>query len=406
MCILKDPMSKRALPMTAMHRARPSLILVLIGWIGLWFAASAPAQVAIPQPPPIDAESYILMDFDSQHVIAEINAHDRVEPASITKLMTSYVAFHELKRGNIALDDQILISERAWRTGGSRMFVEVNTRVDLESLLKGIIIQSGNDASVAVAEHIAGTEEAFALLMNEYAKALGMTDTYYVNATGLPDPSQLTSARDSAILARAIIAEFPEFYQWYSEREFTYADIRQHNRNRLLWRDPSVDGLKTGHTDAAGYCLVTSASRNNMRLISVVMGSSGEESRATSSQSLLNYGFRFFETYPLFEPNQTVATATVWQGVADQVEVTIDEAIYVTLPRGRFDDLQNELVLEGNLMAPLEAGQAVGSLTIRLDDEVLAIQPVKTQSAVDQAGFFGRAQDRFKMWWEGMFDDG
>ncbi len=397
------------MPTKTTHAMNPFYGRILIWMTGLALLASASsvmAQVAIPQPPPIDAKSYILVDFHSGHVIAENDAHDRVEPASITKLMTSYVAFQELKRGNISLDDQVLISERAWRTGGSRMFVEVNTRVDLESLLRGIIIQSGNDASVAVAEHIAGTEEAFALLMNEYAKALGMTDTFYVNSTGLPDPAQLTSARDSATLAQAIISEFPEFYGWYSQREFTYADIRQHNRNRLLWRDPSVDGLKTGHTEAAGYCLVTSASRNDMRLISVVMGSASEESRATSSQSLLNYGFRFFETYALYESEQTVASAQVWQGVVNEVEVAIDEAIFVTVPRGRFNDIENELALDGNLVAPLEVGQNVGSLTVRLDDEVLAERSVKTQSAVEAAGFFSRTSDKFKLWWDGMFGDG
>lgn len=391
---------------SVMNPIRRPICLLLMGWALLASASPSLAQVAIPQPPPIDAKSYILVDFHSGQVIAEKDSHDRVEPASITKLMTSYVAFHELKRGNVSLNDEVLISERAWRTGGSRMFVEVNTRVNLEALLKGIIIQSGNDASVAVAEHIAGTEEAFAILMNEYAKALGMSDTFYVNATGLPDPAQLTSARDSATLAKAIISEFPEFYDWYSQREFTYADIRQHNRNRLLWRDPSVDGLKTGHTEAAGYCLVTSASRNDMRLISVVMGSSGEESRATSSQSLLNYGFRFFETYALYEREQTVASAQVWQGVVDEVWVTIDEAIFVTVPRGRFDDIENELALEGDLVAPIEAGQTVGALTVRLDDEILAERSVKTQSSVEAAGFFGRAQDRFKLWWDGMFNDG
>lgn len=414
MCILKGPMPHSTTILAMMPASRSSVMnpirrpicLLLMGWALLASASPSLAQVAIPQPPPIDAKSYILVDFHSGQVIAEKDSHDRVEPASITKLMTSYVAFHELKRGNVSLNDEVLISERAWRTGGSRMFVEVNTRVNLEALLKGIIIQSGNDASVAVAEHIAGTEEAFAILMNEYAKALGMSDTFYVNATGLPDPAQLTSARDSATLAKAIISEFPEFYDWYSQREFTYADIRQHNRNRLLWRDPSVDGLKTGHTEAAGYCLVTSASRNDMRLISVVMGSSGEESRATSSQSLLNYGFRFFETYALYEREQTVASAQVWQGVVDEVEVTIDEAIFVTVPRGRFDDIENELALEGDLVAPIEAGQTVGALTVRLDDEILAERSVKTQSSVEAAGFFGRAQDRFKLWWDGMFNDG
>ncbi len=364
------------------------------------------AQVAIPSAPPIDAKSYILMDFHSQQVVAEQDSHAPVEPASITKLMTSYVAFNEVARGNISLDDEVLISEKAWRTGGSRMFVEVNTRVDVASLLKGVIIQSGNDASVAIAEYVAGTEEAFALLMNEYAKVLGMQDTFYVNATGLPDPSQTTTAYDSAILARAIIDRFPEFYDWYSQREFTYGGILQHNRNRLLWRDPSVDGLKTGHTEAAGYCLVTSASRNDMRLISVVMGSSSEESRATSSQSLLNYGFRFFETYSLYQPQDTVATAAVWEGVSDEVSLRVDEPVFVTVPRGRFDDLSSELALDGNITAPLSEGQAVGALQVRLDDEVLAERQVITEHSVDAAGFIGRTQDRLKLWWQGMFDDG
>lgn len=364
------------------------------------------AQVAIPQAPPVDARSYILMDFHSQQIIAQKDAHSPVEPASITKLMTSYVAFHELKRGNVSLDNEVLISERAWRTGGSRMFVQVNTRVDVESLLKGIIIQSGNDASVAIAEHIAGTEEAFALLMNEYAKSLGMNDTFYVNSTGLPDPVQLTSAWDSALLARAIIDEFPDYYDWYSQREYTYNEIRQHNRNRLLWRDPSVDGLKTGHTEAAGYCLVTSASRNDMRLITVVMGSASEESRATSSQSLLNYGFRFFETYALYTPEDVVATQSVWQGKVDEVNLTLDEAVFVTVPRGRFKDLENSLALDGALVAPLEAGQVVGTLNVMLDNEVLAERAVLAQEAIESAGFFGRTQDRFTMWWRGMFGDG
>jgi len=368
--------------------------------------AAVQAQVAIPQAPPVDAESYILLDFHSQQIIAQKEAHMPVEPASITKLMTSYVAFNELERGTIALDDEVLISERAWRTGGSRMFVQVNTRVDVESLLKGIIIQSGNDASVAIAEYIAGTEEAFALLMNQYAEALGMTDTFYVNATGLPNPAQVTSAWDSALLARAIINEFPQFYDWYSEREYTYNEIRQHNRNRLLWRDPSVDGLKTGHTEAAGYCLVTSASRNDMRLISVVMGSSSEESRATSSQSLLNYGFRFFETYSLYAPDDVIATQEVWQGKADEVALYIDEEVFVTVPRGRFDDISNSLVLDGALMAPIEAGQVVGALNVVLDDEVLAERAVLAREPIEQAGFIGRTQDRLKLWWRGMFDDG
>ena len=411
MCILKEnPMPKRAMIMNSM-RQLCSILLAPIAAIAVFAAVmshgtAVQAQVAIPQPPPVDAESYILLDFHSQQIIAEKDAHMPVEPASITKLMTSYVAFNELERGNMALDDEVLISERAWRTGGSRMFVQVNTRVDVESLLKGIIIQSGNDASVAIAEYIAGTEEAFALLMNEYAKALGMKDTFYVNATGLPDPAQMTSAWDSALLARAIISEFPQFYDWYSEREYTYNEIRQHNRNRLLWRDPSVDGLKTGHTEAAGYCLVTSASRNDMRLISVVMGSSSEESRATSSQSLLNYGFRFYETYSLYTPDDVVATQQVWEGTSDEVELVLDEGVFVTVPRGRFDDISNTLALDGALVAPIEAGQVVGSLNVVLDDEVLAERAVLAKEPIEQAGFFGRTGDRLKLWWRGMFDDG
>lgn len=384
---------------------KPMLTSIFSLLIALSWAPAVLAQVAIPAPPPIDAESYILVDFHSQQVIASDRPNTQVEPASITKLMTSYVAFNEIERGNISLDDEVLISERAWRTPGSRMFVEVNTRVDVASLLKGIIIQSGNDASVAIAEYVAGTEEAFALLMNEYAKVLGMNDTFYVNATGLPDPNQLTTAHDSALLARAIIDRFPQFYDWYSQREFTYGGIRQHNRNRLLWRDPSVDGLKTGHTDSAGYCLVTSASRNDMRLISVVMGSSSEESRATSSQSLLNYGFRFYETYSLYTPQDTVATAQVWEGLVDEVPLKVSEPIFVTVPRGRFDDLANELALEGNLTAPLSADQAVGIVRVSLDGKVLAQQDVITQQAVEQAGFLGRTQDRIKLWWQGVFEN-
>jgi serine-type D-Ala-D-Ala carboxypeptidase (penicillin-binding protein 5/6) len=279
---------------TAIARIFSTLTLVLA-------LASAPAlfaQTPVPAAPSVGATSYILMDFHSETVIAERDPDAQVEPASITKLMTSYVAFNEIARGNLALDDQVRISENAWRTPGSRMFVEVGNRVSVEDLLRGIIIQSGNDASVAIAEHLGGTEAVFASMMNEQARRLGMVNTNYVNSTGLPDPEQYTSARDSALLAQALIRDFPEFYSWYSEREFTYADIRQHNRNRLLWRDPSVDGLKTGHTSSAGYCLVTSASRDGMRLISVVMGTASEEARATASQALAQLRFPLLRDLP------------------------------------------------------------------------------------------------------------
>ena len=256
------------------------------------------AQSPVPSAPSVGATSYVLMDFHSDTVVAELDAEAQVEPASITKLMTSYVVFSEIVDGNLALSEEVLVSEKAWRTEGSRMFIEVGTRLTVEELLKGVIIQSGNDASVALAEHVGGSEEVFAGMMNEAAREIGMTGTNYVNATGLPHPDQYTTARDVARLASALISGFPDFYTWYSEREYTYGGIRQHNRNRLLWRDPSVDGLKTGHTESAGYCLVTSAMRDGMRLISVVMGTDSEEARATASQSLLNYGFRFFRDLP------------------------------------------------------------------------------------------------------------
>ncbi len=367
------------------------------------FSSAMAAQVPVPAPPVIDTSSHILMDFHSGEEIAAQLPDERVEPASITKLMTSYVVFKEIERGNLSLDDLVLVSEKAWRTPGSRMFIEVDSQVDVETLLQGIIIQSGNDASVALAEHIGGSEDVFASMMNEQARLLGMVNTNYVNATGLPDPDQYTSARDSARLARALIEEFPAYYSWYSQREFTYNDIRQHNRNRLLWRDPSVDGLKTGHTETAGYCLVTSANRDGMRLISVVMGTDSEEERATASQALLNYGFRFFETYQLYEAGATLKTEPVWKGQSDEVPLGVEEPLFVTIPRGRYDALEARLELAGTLMAPLESGQSVGELIVELDGEAVARRPLKVQQAVDPAGFFGRTTDSIRLWFGGLF---
>jgi serine-type D-Ala-D-Ala carboxypeptidase (penicillin-binding protein 5/6) len=384
---------------TAIARIFSTLTLVLA-------LASAPAlfaQTPVPAAPSVGATSYILMDFHSETVIAERDPDAQVEPASITKLMTSYVAFNEIARGNLALDDQVRISESAWRTPGSRMFVEVGNRVSVEDLLRGIIIQSGNDASVAIAEHLGGTEAVFASMMNEQARRLGMVNTNYVNSTGLPDPEQYTSARDSALLAQALIRDFPEFYSWYSEREFTYADIRQHNRNRLLWRDPSVDGLKTGHTSSAGYCLVTSASRDGMRLISVVMGTDSEEARATASQALLNYGFRFFETYQLYAAGDELKTERVWRGRANEVSLGVEDDLFVTIPRGRYDALDARLELNDTLSAPLDEGQTVGRLLISLDGEAVAERDLTTREAVDRAGFIGRTTDGIRLWLGGLF---
>ncbi len=381
--------------MTFVSRILLALLLLQTGLLA--------AQVPVPAPPSVGTRSHILMDFHSGASLAELAPDERVEPASITKLMTSWVVFTEIERGNLALDAQVLISEKAWRTEGSRMFVEVGKQVPVETLLKGIIIQSGNDASVAIAEHIGGSEEVFASMMNEQARQLGMNQTQYVNATGLPHPDQYTSARDSALLARALIERFPDFYAWYSEREFTYNEIRQHNRNRLLWRDPSVDGLKTGHTESAGYCLVTSASRDGMRLISVVMGTASEEARATASQALLNYGFRFFETYQLYEAGDALKTEPVWKGQLDEVALGVDEDLFVTIPRGRYDALDARVELSDRLIAPLEAGQQVGQLVIELDGNVVVQRPLVVQEAVVEAGFFGRASDSVRLWFGGLF---
>src|SRR5690606_8170982 len=317
-----------------------------------------PAQpVIIPAPPEVAASSYILIDAESGRVIMEKNADQPLPPASLTKMMTSYVVEYAAERGKIKYTDPVLISVNAWRTGGSKMFVREGTTVSVEDLLKGIIIQSGNDASVAIAEHIAGSESAFADIMNQHAKVLGMNNTHFVNATGLPAQNHYTSARDLAILAKALITHFPEQYKIYAEKYFTWNDIRQPNRNLLLWRDNTVDGLKTGDTDDAGYCLVASAVRDGMRLISVVLGTTSEEARARETQKLLSYGFRYFETHPLYSAGVSLQDAQVWKGTVDTVSLGLAEPVAVTIPRGQKDKLQATLEIDSLLQAPLSEGQ-------------------------------------------------
>jgi D-alanyl-D-alanine carboxypeptidase (penicillin-binding protein 5/6) len=359
----------------------------------------------VPAPPQIAADSYLLMDFNSGRILVENNPDHRVEPASITKLMTSYVVFKELAEGNILLDDFVIVSEKAWRTGGSRMFIEPSMQVSVEDLLRGMIIQSGNDASVALAEHVAGSEDAFAGLMNHYAEILGMSGTSFRNSTGLPDPEHYTTAQDIVVLSAAIIREFPDYYAWYSEKEFTFNNIRQHNRNTLLWRDPAIDGLKTGHTESAGYCLAAAAKRDGMRLISAVMKSSSESARASESQSLLNYGFRFFETIQLYQAGQELAQATVWKGLTDEVSLGIADALYVTIPRGRYEDLDAQVEMQPQLSAPLATGLVVGKINVRLGDEMVASRNLVTLSNVEEAGFFGRTWDSLRLWVDGFFSD-
>jgi D-alanyl-D-alanine carboxypeptidase (penicillin-binding protein 5/6) len=361
-------------------------------------ALSFAAEVPIPAPPQIGASSYMLLDFASGRIVAESRADERIEPASLTKLMTAYTVFHALRQEQVTLQDEALVSEKAWRTEGSRMFIEVGTRVSVEDLLRGMIIQSGNDASVALAEHVAGSEETFIGLMNHHAELLGMSDSAFMNTTGLPADGHYMTARDIATLSYAIIDEFPEYYGWYSEREFTYNDIRQHNRNSLLWRDESVDGLKTGHTDAAGYCLVTSAERSGMRLISVVTGMASTQAREDGSQALLNYGFRFFETHKLYTNGEEVTTARVWGGDPQAVSLGLSEDLHITVPRGRYDALEAMMDLELELTAPLAAGVQVGEVRVTLDDEEISTVPLVTLDAIAEASLWTRIVDEVTLW--------
>ena len=353
-------------------------------------AASAAAQPGIVKPPDIAARGYVLMDADTLQVLAERDGDVTLPPASLTKIMTSFVAAAELESGRISLTDQVPVSVNAWRTQGSRMFIREGTEVSLDDLLHGIIIQSGNDASVAVAEYIAGAEEAFAGMMNDHAARIGMVNTHFANSTGLPNEAQHSTARDMALLTRALIRRFPDHYAIYSQRQFKYNDIEQPNRNRLLWRDRTVDGVKTGHTDAAGYCLVASAERNGMRLISALMGAETEPIRVRETQKLLQYGFRYFETRKLYDADAPLQAAEVWYGEAKEVAIGVAEPIFATIQRGRYDELQATLDLPRALEAPIAVGQQFGELRVTLDDELIASAPLIAQEAVAQSGFFSR----------------
>jgi D-alanyl-D-alanine carboxypeptidase (penicillin-binding protein 5/6) len=388
------------------------LLLLIVIAMAIPLAAMAqrptpppPKNMPTPAAPALGANSYILLDFNSGHVLVESNPDMRVEPASITKVMTSYVVFTELTGGNIKLDDVVNISETAWRTGGSRMFIEPSMEVTIEQLIKGMVIQSGNDASVALAEHLAGTEGAFAGLMNHYAAQLGMTNSHFMNATGLPHEDHYVTALDVAKLSVALIRDFPEYYAWYSEKEYSFNNIRQHNRNNLLWRDPAVDGLKTGHTQAAGYCLAASAKRDGMRLVSVVLGSSSESSRVSESQSLLNYGFRFFETVQLYKAGQELAQGKVWKGKKEQIRLGIKDELFVTIPRGRYDDLDAQVEMRPELVAPIAEGEEVGQISIRLENDEVTSRGLVALESIEEAGFFGRTWDGMSMWFGGLFGD-
>ena len=358
------------------------------------------AQAPIPSAPDLGARGYILMDNDSGKLLAAKNENERLDPASITKLMTAYVTFRALQSEQLSLDDQVLVSEKAWRTAGSRMFIEVGTRVSVEDLLQGMIVQSGNDASVALAEYLAGTEDAFVQLMNQYALELEMRDTQYMNVTGLPSKNHFTSAADIARLAKAIISEFPDYYRWYSQKEFTYNGIAQKNRNALLWRDPSVDGMKTGMTDAAGYCLVSSAQRDDMRLIAVVLGTKSSRARANDSQALLNYGFRFFETRLLYEAGGSVAETRVWKGEMENANLGLTSDLYVTIPRGSYDQLQAKIELPDHVIAPITRTTQIGRVRIDLDDETLAEANLVALNTINEGTIWQVAKDSVLLWFE------
>lgn len=356
-----------------------------------------PVKVVIPNPPQIAGTSYILEDFNSGKVLAEKDADLKVEPASLTKVMTVYVVFNELSKGTLKLDDLVTISDKAWRTEGSRMFVKANEQVKVETLLQGVMIQSGNDASVALAEHVAGDEATFATLMNQQAARLGMTNSHFSNSMGLSAPEHYSTARDLAKLARAVIKEFPQYYRWDSQKEFTYNKITQPNRNLLLWRDASVDGIKTGHTEAAGYCMMTSAKRNDMRLIAVVMGTASTAARANESQALLNYGFRFYETHRLYEAGKGITEARIWKGGSKTVPLGFQEDFYVTVPVRHFNDLKATTVVDKRILAPVAVGAPLGRVSFNLGGDVYLEKPVVALKAVAAGSFFQRVYDHILM---------
>lgn len=364
------------------------------------------AQNLLPRPPQINVTSYILVEPVTGKVLAEFNADDQIEPASMTKVMTGYIAADQLHRNLVRADDEVLISTKAWKMEGSRMFIEAGKRVSFEDLLKGVVIQSGNDASVAIAEYLGGTEEGFVDIMNAYAQSLGLNNTLFENSTGLPSSNHFSSARDLSIISANLINNFPEHYALYKEKSFTFNDIRQLNRNRLLWRDDSVDGIKTGHTESAGFCLISSAARGSMRLIAVVAGANSEDERFNASQRLLEYGFRFFVTQNLLESNEEVRSADVWGGKKDNVSLGLAKDLIVTVPRAELPSLKIEYTFNNNIEAPISKGDILGSLSVKSGDTVIANANLVALEEVEPKGFFGRLISKIIMWFLNLFNLG
>jgi len=368
-------------------------------------AEATSPPVPLPPPPELKARSFIVIDHDSGRVLAALEPDSRQEPASLTKLMTAYVVFHALKQGRIKLDDLVTVSENAWRQaspklGGSAMYIEVGKQVSVENLLQGMIVQSGNDATLALAEHVGGTEPTFVQMMNSFAKQLGLTGTHFTDAAGMPHPEQYITARDAALLASAIIRDYPEYYRWYSQKEFTWNGITQQNRNGLLWRDPTVDGVKTGHTKTAGYCLVVSAKRGDMRLVSAVMGTDSMRAREDANAALLNYGYNFFETKRIFAAGQPLTSVRVWKGAEPEVALTLKRDLYVTGRRGAMGSVQAEFELPEHLVAPLSAETALGKARIVVEGSTIAAHDLYAAQDVPRGGVFRRAVDSVKLWFD------
>ena len=378
-----------------------SLLLILLS-IALFQTALAAPRI-IPAPPQLATDGHILLDAATGTVIIEENAEMRLPPASLTKIMTSYIIASEIQQGRISLDDLVPISVKAWKMEGSRMFIRDGTEVKVADLIRGIVIQSGNDASVAMAEFIAGDENAFADVMNQVAQKLGMTRTQFKNATGLPDEGHYTTAKDLSILARALIRDFPEHYKIYKEKYFSYNDIRQANRNSLLWRDDAVDGMKTGHTQAAGFCLVASAEKKDMRLVSVVMGATSERARSTESQKLINYGFRYFESVKLYDGLESLRRVKVWGGLHESLDVGIEAPARLTIPTGARGALAAEVTLDPVIKAPVSQGQTLGLLRISLEGETLLERPVVALNGVDEAGLVSSLIDEVSLFFLSLF---
>jgi D-alanyl-D-alanine carboxypeptidase (penicillin-binding protein 5/6) len=363
-------------------------------------------EAPVPPPPQFDARSWVLMDYASGQILASKDPDARVEPASITKIMTDYVVSAEIGAGKVHMDDQVFISEHAWRGGGagtdgSTSFLKLNSKVPLKDLLYGLIIQSGNDAAIALAEHVAGTEPAFAGLMNAYARQLGMTGTHYVNASGYPAENHYTTARDVAILSRALIHNFPDDYAISAIKEFEWNGIKQHNRNTLLWRDPSVDGIKTGHTSGAGYCLAASAKQGDSRMIAIVMGATSEKARSDDAQALLNYGFGFYESHKVYAAGKPLAQPRLWKGEQDTLPIGLTDDLLITVKRGDYDKLKASIDLPATLIAPFAKGQQIGTLHLTLDGKPLLTRPVVALADAPQGGFFSRLWDAILLWFHG-----